>query len=158
MAYDTPMTPADIVAAAADAYATLHERSPRVHVITNTVAQPITANVLIAAGAIPSMTVSPEEVPDFAARADALLVNLGTLDGERRSAISGALDVVGEERTPWVLDPVFVDVSPTRLEYARECLTREPWVIRANPKEAAALAGASDFVIQPRPPNSQLQK
>ena len=140
MTHDSPTTPAEVVLAAADAFATLRERKPRVHVITNTVAQPISANLLIAAGAVPSMTVSPEEVPDFAARSDALLVNLGTLDNERRSAISGALDVVGKARTPWVLDPVFVDVSPTRLSFAREILAREPWIIRVNPKEAAALA------------------
>ena len=145
MMHETPMTPADMIVAAADAFATLRERKPRVHVITNSVAQPITANLLIAAGAIPSMTISPEEVPDFVARADALLVNLGTLDSERRSAIGGALDVAGDEGTPWVLDPVFVDVSSTRLAFAHEILTREPWILRANPGEVAALAGEDGY-------------
>ena len=58
---------------------------PRVHCITNAVAQNFTANVLLAAGAMPSMTIAPKEVGAFAARADALLVNLGTFDrGARR--------------------------------------------------------------------------
>ena len=53
---------------------------PRVHCITNAVAQNFTANMLLAAGAVPSMTIAPKEVGRFAARADALLVNLGTFD------------------------------------------------------------------------------
>lgn len=145
MAPETPLGLQDIKAAAADALAAMRERRPRVHVITNSVAQPITANLLIAAGAVPTMTVSPLEAPDFAARADALVVNLGTLDAQRRSAIGGALDVVGEEGTPWVLDPVFIDVSPTRLAFAREILDREPWVLRGNPIEIAALQGADTY-------------
>ena len=145
MTTDTPPEGLELVTAASEALAVLRERSPRVHVITNTVAQPLAANLLVAAGAIPSMTVSAEEVPDFVARADALAVNLGTLDGERRSAISGALDVAAEEGVAWVLDPVFVDVSPTRLAFAREILVREPWVLRGNPAEIAALSGADAY-------------
>jgi len=56
----------------------------RVHAITNAAAQVLTANVLLAAGAIPSLTTAADEVPSFVSRAGALLVNLGTLDGERR--------------------------------------------------------------------------
>ncbi|MFN0264179.1 hydroxyethylthiazole kinase [Tepidamorphus sp. 3E244] len=145
MSGENASRPEDIAAAAADALANLRERQPRIHVITNTVAQPITANILIAAGAVPSMTVSPVEVPDFAARCDALLVNLGTLDEDRRSAIPGALDVVGEEGTPWVLDPVFVDVSSSRMRFTREILKREPWVLRCNRAEATALAEAEGY-------------
>ena len=61
-------------------------RSPRVHCITNAVAQNFTANVLLAAGAVPSMTLSVEEIGPFVAGANALLVNLGTFDHERREA------------------------------------------------------------------------
>ena len=70
----------DLPAIAADMIVRLRERSPRVHCITNTVAQAFTANVLLAAGAIPSMTIAPQEISEFAARADALLVNLGNFD------------------------------------------------------------------------------
>ena len=82
----------DLPAVAADVIARLRERAPRVHCITNTVAQAFTANILLAAGAIPSMTIAPQEIADFAARADALLVNLGTFDAERRAAIEIALE------------------------------------------------------------------
>src|SRR5437868_10200383 len=100
----------------------LRARSPKVHCITNTVAQPITANVLLAAGAVPSLTISEEEIGAFARSADGVLVNLGTLDPERRRAIDIALDQVGAQKIPWLLDPVFVDRSALRLEFARTLL------------------------------------
>jgi hydroxyethylthiazole kinase len=119
----------------------LRARAPKVHCITNTVAQPITANVLLAAGAIPSLTTSEEEIGAFARSADALLVNLGTLDAERRRAIAIALDQARDSKLPWLLDPVFVDRSALRLDFARKLLERGPLAIRLNGAEFEALAG-----------------
>jgi hydroxyethylthiazole kinase len=76
---------------AADVLACIRDRSPRVHCITNSVAQQYTANMLLAAGAVPSMTIGPEEIGAFAAGANAVLINLGTFDIERRSAIDVAV-------------------------------------------------------------------
>ena len=118
----------------------IRARNPRVHCITNTVAQAFTANALLAAGATPSVTTSPEEIGGFVAGADGLLVNLGTLDRERREAIGIALDAAGS-RLPWVLDPVFVERSPPRLEFARSLIARSPAVIRLNAAELTALSG-----------------
>jgi hydroxyethylthiazole kinase len=120
----------------------LRARAPRVHCITNAVAQTFTANVLLAAGAIPSMTISTDEVGAFVARADALLVNLGTFDAERRAATAAALDVVGETRKPWLLDPVFIDRSEPRAAFAKALVGRKPTAIRLNAGEFTALAGA----------------
>jgi hydroxyethylthiazole kinase len=119
----------------------LRERRPRVHCITNAVAQNFTANVLLAAGAIPSMTLSADEIGAFVARADALLVNLGTFDDERRDATATALEVASEEGVPWVLDPVFIDRSAPRAAYARSLVAQKPRAIRLNSAEFAALAG-----------------
>ena len=116
-------------------------KNPRVHCITNTVAQAFTANTLLAAGATPSVTISPEEIGAFVASADNLLVNLGTLDRERREAIGIALQAAAARRLPWVLDPVFVDRSPTRLDFARGLIAQQPAVIRLNAAELTALAG-----------------
>jgi hydroxyethylthiazole kinase len=116
-------------------------KNPRVHCITNTVAQAFAANTLLAAGATPSVTTSPEEIAGFVATADNLLVNLGTLDRERREAIGLALDAATARRLPWVLDPVFVDRSAPRLEFARTLVARKPAVIRLNAAELAALTG-----------------
>jgi hydroxyethylthiazole kinase len=124
---------------AGDLLARMRERRPLVHCITNTVVQGITANVLLAVGAIPSMTVSPEEIGAFVAGADALLVNLGTFDAERRDALDIALEIATEEGVPWVLDPVLIDRSPQRAAQARALACREPRVVRANAAEFATL-------------------
>ena len=124
----------------ASVLARLRVRGPRVHCITNTVAQNFTANILLAAGAIPSMTVSPEEIGDFVARADALLINLGTFDRERREAVDRALESASGNGVPWVLDPVLIDRSPLRADFARELLGQAPKAVRLNRAEFAALA------------------
>jgi len=113
--------PVEFADLAADVVARIKSRAPRVHCITNYVAQNYTANVLLAAGAIPSMTISSGEIAAFVASADALLVNLG--------------------RKPWVLDPVFIERSPARAEFARKLVIRRPTVVRLNQREFAALTG-----------------
>ena len=127
---------------AADVLDRVRQRRPRVHCLTNAVAQTFTANVLLAAGAIPSMTLSADEIGAFVARADALLVNLGTFDQERRDATAAALEVVAERRVPWVLDPVFIDRSEPRAAYAKSLVAQNPDAIRLNAKEFTALADA----------------
>src|ERR1700745_2876488 len=104
----------DLAAACADVLERVRAHSPRVHCITNAVAQNFTANVLLAAGARPSMTISPDEVGSFVASADALLVNLGTFDAARREATNTAIQVAAQESLPWVLDPVLIDRSQPR--------------------------------------------
>jgi hydroxyethylthiazole kinase len=115
-----------------------------VHCITNAVAQNFTANMLLAAGAVPSMTIAQKEVRAFAARADALLVNLGTFDPERQRASLAAIAVANKEGIPWVLDPVFVDRSKPRATFAKALLARKPRAMRLNAAEFAALAGKAE--------------
>jgi hydroxyethylthiazole kinase len=130
---------ATLAARAAELVALVRERRPRVHCVTNSVVQELTANVLLAAGAIPSMTTSPEEIGFFVAGADAMLVNLGTFDRERRDALEIALEVARDDGIPWVLDPVFIDRSEPRAELARSLARKEPRVVRANAAEFGAL-------------------
>jgi hydroxyethylthiazole kinase len=124
-----------------DTFSRLKRKAPRVHCFTNTVAQAFTANLLLAAGAIPSMTVAPEEIGQFMRRADALLVNLGTLDAERRAALPIALDAARQRGIPVILDPVFVDASAPRLALAREIIAAKPAIVRLNAAEFQALTG-----------------
>jgi hydroxyethylthiazole kinase len=133
--------PIELADIAADVLARVRERAPRVHCITNSVAQQYTANMLLAAGAVPSMTISAEEIGAFVAGADALLVNLGTFDRERRSAIEVAVKTAAEKELPWLLDPVFVDRSPGRAQFGRALLAARPSVVRLNLTEFAALSG-----------------
>jgi hydroxyethylthiazole kinase len=137
---------ADIVA---DVFARIRLRAPRVHCITNSVAQQYTANMLLAAGAVPSMTLSPDEIGAFVAGADALLVNLGTFDAERKSAIGVALTAATEHGVPWLLDPVFIERSPARAQFARDLVGRGPAVVRLNGAEFAALTGGEPTADAP---------
>jgi len=135
-------SPRALVSAAADVLQQLRARSPSVHCITNAVAQNFTANVLLALGCVPSMTLSAGEIGDFVARSDALLVNLGTFDRERREASEIAVDSARRGNVPWVLDPVFVDRSAPRAGFARVLLGRGPQLLRLNRAEFSALAGS----------------
>src|SRR3954463_12013333 len=75
----------DWPATTAELLSRLRAEGTRVHAITNAAAQVLTANLLLAAGGTPSLTIAPAKTPASASRADALLVNLGTLDGDRRA-------------------------------------------------------------------------
>src|SRR4051794_4243279 len=127
---DRSISSKDIAAAAADVLERIRAKAPRVHCITNAVAQNFSANMLLAAGAIPSMTIAADEVGEFAARADALLVNLGTFDVERRAAAEIAIAAVARAGKPWLLDPVFIERSAPRAAFARGLLARRPSAVR----------------------------
>lgn len=115
------------------------ERRPRVHCLTNTVAQNVTANMLLAFGAIPSMASHPGEVAAVAAGAGAILINLGTISPEGEHAIPKLVDVARERDIPLVLDPVFVELSPLRMRLAQEVLRLPGVTVRGNAAEMAAL-------------------
>lgn len=133
--------PIELADIAADVLARVRERAPRVHCITNSVAQQYTANMLLAAGAVPSMTISADEIGTFVASADALLVNLGTFDRERKAAIELAVKTAADKELPWLLDPVFVDRSPGRAQFGRTLLAARPSAVRLNHAEFSALSG-----------------
>ena len=137
------MSREELTSQAAAVLARLRGKAPRVHCITNSVAQNFTANALLALGAVPSMTLSGEEIGAFVARSDALLVNLGTFDRERREATSIAVDAASQNGLPWVLDPVFIDRAEQRAVYARDLILLEPKALRLNAAEFAALADAA---------------
>ncbi|PVE24034.1 hydroxyethylthiazole kinase [Microvirga sp. KLBC 81] len=119
----------------------LRREHTRVHALTNAAAQTFTANLLLAAGGIPSLTFAPNEVSAFTSHSAALPVSLGTLDTDRRAAIPRVITTAQAQNKAWILDPVFVDASPLRLEFARACLANRPWVLRRNASEFAAVAG-----------------
>ncbi|WP_199781137.1 hydroxyethylthiazole kinase, partial [Cronobacter malonaticus] len=121
----------------------LRRHAPLVHCITNDVVQNFTANVLLALGASPAMVVDTEEAAQFAAIADALLINLGTLTHPQQQAMRAAIDSACAAGKPWTLDPVAVGALTLRTEFAQEILARRPAAIRGNASEIRALAGES---------------
>lgn len=141
---------------AARVLAQVRAERPRVHCLTNFVAMQLTANLLLAAGAVPSMTMDAREMPAFVETSRALLVNLGMLDPWRKAAIPVAIEAASGLGRPWVLDPVKVDRAPARRAFARSLLERGPAVLRCNAAEAemlepgptivTAVTGASDRI------------
>lgn len=96
------------------------QRSPFVHCMTNDVVQTFTANMLLAPGASPAMVIDPQEAVPFAAMADALLINVGTLMRERAAAMRCAVDSTGGASKPWVPDPVAVSSRALCRDFCRE--------------------------------------
>lgn len=124
----------------ASVLARVAENRPRVQCLTNTVAQNITANMLLAFGAIPSMAIHVDEVAAMAEGAGAILINIGTINAESELAIPKLLEVARERGKPLVFDPVFVELSPLRRHIAREVLRLPNLVVRGNATEMTALA------------------
>ncbi len=121
----------------------VRERGPLVHCLTNIVVAGFTANVLLAVGASPAMVENDREAAEFAAIADALLVNLGTLSAERARAMRLAAESATAHERPWVLDPVAVGAMSFRTDLAAELLEHRPAVVRGNSSEVLSLAGAA---------------
>jgi hydroxyethylthiazole kinase len=123
-----------------EAIAKLRRDGAFVHCITNTVAQYLTANVLLACNASPTMTSSRDEAHAITARADALLVNLGMLEPERRRVIDTCVIIAANRGIPIVLDPVKCELSPVRLAFAQKLLGSADIILKTNRSEALVLA------------------
>jgi hydroxyethylthiazole kinase len=133
-------------AAARAVLARVVARRPRVQCLTNTVAQSITANLLLAAGADASMAVHPDEVAGMTLTADAALINLGTPDSGREEAIAMLAAMPSAMTMPVVLDPVFIQHSVLRRRMAESLLGFPALIIRGNAAEMASLASPAGVV------------
>lgn len=124
--------------------AAVREASPLVHSITNLVVIQFNANVLLAAGASPVMAHAHEEVADMVAIAQALVLNIGTLDPYWVESMRLAQRAAAQRGLPVVLDPVGAGATPFR-NRAIETLLAEHWprVIRGNASEIMSVAGVT---------------
>jgi hydroxyethylthiazole kinase len=121
----------------------LRRVAPLVHNITNYVAMDLSANALLALGASPAMVHAEEEVEEFVALSQALVVNIGTLSPPWVRAMTRAAQRAAALGTPWVLDPVGAGATVYRTSVARDLARLKPTVVRGNASEILALAGAS---------------
>ncbi|MFP4283595.1 MAG: hydroxyethylthiazole kinase [Opitutales bacterium] len=136
------MPPANVpIDTVADILDDLRATPPLVHCLTNEVVKNFTANALLALGAAPAMVEHPVEAAEFAAIADALLINLGTLGESEIEPIRRAVGAATAAGTPWVLDPVAIGALSVRTALAQELLGQHPTLIRGNASEIIALAG-----------------
>ena len=122
--------------------ASIRERKPLVHQITNYVVMNETANATLALGALPVMAHALEEVEEMAAAASALVLNIGTLSPPWVEAMLAAGRSANAAGVPVVLDPVGAGATSYRTETARRILDEvDVAVVRGNAAELATLAG-----------------
>jgi len=122
----------------------LRNKKPLVHNITNLVVMNSTANALLAVGASPIMAHCPEEIDEMVAIADAVLLNIGTLDQAWINSMTMALDKANQLNKPVVLDPVGAGASKIRTQTAKSLLEKGVTIVKGNFDEINALLNNSD--------------
>ncbi|WP_373100387.1 MULTISPECIES: hydroxyethylthiazole kinase [Pasteurellaceae] len=120
----------------------IREHQPLVHCMTNLVVANYTANGLLALGASPLMSLNPAEAAEIPRFAQALLLNIGTLNGTDVEAMSLVGQSANRVGIPVVLDPVGVGATQCRRAAVQRLLAEVQFaLIRGNAGEIAALAG-----------------
>lgn len=134
-------TPLDARALWADLQA-VRAHAPLVHSITNLVVMNYNANALLAVGASPVMAHAHEEVRDMVGIAQALVLNIGTLEPAWISAMQVALQAARARGLPVVLDPVGAGATPYRNAALAELIRAgAPGILRGNASEIMSVAG-----------------
>ena len=119
----------------------LNAAQPLVHCITNQVTTSLVANSLLALGASPIMSSHPDEVEAISGLADALYLNIGTLQPATLSSMLKAGMVASRCGIPIVLDPVGAGLTETRSKACLHLLNElNMSAVRGNASEIMALA------------------
>lgn len=118
----------------------VREQAPLIQCITNFVTVNDCANILLAAGASPSMAQDIREVEEAVSGARGLVCNLGAIDMTESMLLAGRrANALG---IPVVLDPVAAGGTALRRESAARLLRELRFsAIRGNASEIRALAG-----------------
>jgi len=126
----------------AELLASVREKKPLVHHITNYVTVNDCANITLCIGASPVMAHAPEEVEEMVALAGALVLNIGTLSPDQVDAMLRAGHAAEKHDIPIVLDPVGAGATALRTSSARLLVTElQVSVIKGNAGEIGTLAG-----------------
>lgn len=119
------------------------ERRPLVHHITNYVTVNDCANITLAIGGAPVMAHAHEEVAEMVGIANALVLNIGTLDPTQVEAMLIAGRAAKARNVPIILDPVGAGATRLRTEVAHRLIQALPIaVIKGNAGEIGTLAGS----------------
>ncbi len=118
----------------------VHVKHPIVHNITNYVTAADCANITLTVGASPIMADEPLEVSDVTSICDALVLNTGTISGNRLEAMLIAGTAANKKGIPVILDPVGAGVSSFRTEAINKLIAQvKPQIIRLNTAELKSL-------------------
>ncbi|MEO8598343.1 MAG: hydroxyethylthiazole kinase [bacterium] len=116
--------------------------APLVHSITNFVVMNYNANVLLALGASPVMAHAHEEVAEMAGIAQALVLNIGTLEPDWVVSMLLAQQTANARGIPVVLDPVGAGATAYRNRTLKELMAAGSLtVMRGNASEIMSVAG-----------------
>jgi len=120
----------------------VREASPLVFGLTNYIAAPLSANVLLAVGASPAIGGIPSAAEHFASIAQGVWINLASLVADEPPILLAVARAAAAQGTPWVLDPVTVGAGAIENDrLAEELVQLRPGVVRGNASEVIALAG-----------------
>lgn len=123
----------------------IRKTAPLVHNITNFVVMNSSANILLAIGASPVMAHCREEVEEMAALADALVLNIGTLQNDWVESMLLAAKTAADKGIPIILDPVGAGATRLRTDAVNRIMDACPVsVLRGNASEIFSL-GTSDI-------------
>jgi hydroxyethylthiazole kinase len=127
--------------------ALVREKRPLVHHITNYVTVNDCANITISVGAAPVMADAPEEVCEMVSFANALVLNIGTLNKGQIESMVLAGGMANDRGLPIILDPVGAGATQYRTESAQRLLDElEITILKGNAGEIGTLAGAEASV------------
>ena len=130
-------------AALAESLTSLRETEPLIQHLTNRVTINDVANSTLHWGALPVMADGPNDGPEMAHGASAVLLNTGQVNDSLSEAIYETGLAANELGVPVVLDPVGMGSTPTRNELVERLLADVAFAaIKGNYGEITALAGA----------------
>jgi hydroxyethylthiazole kinase len=119
------------------------DQAPLVESVTNAVTIADVAEVIRQWGALPVMADDVREIDAMVAAAEAVHLNMGTVDADGEAALCAAAEAAAAHGIPSVFDPVGVGATPTRDAVAAAIIeTATPTIIKGNHAEISALAGA----------------
>ncbi len=132
----------DLLAAFPEVMEQVRNTEPVIQAITNFVTVNDCANIILAAGASPTMAHEVAEVAEVASVVQGLVMNMGTMGDLDAMLVAGkAANAAG---VPIVLDPVAVSATALRREGGRKLLEHLKFsVIRGNTSEIKHLAVGS---------------
>lgn len=114
------------------------------HNMTNTVVQNFAANVCLATGSSPIMSLNRNEAPDLAKLGGGLVINMGTITPDIMDAYQAGVKAYNAAGNPVLFDPVGGGATTLRREAIRSLLKAGFYsVIKGNEGEIGAVIGTS---------------
>ncbi len=126
----------------ADVIEEMVSRRPLVYHMTNMVAIGEQANLALAIGASPIMSLYPGEAVELIISADSLVINIGTPSKEGIEAMFAATREARELGKPALLDPVGYGATKMRMDLVERLLDTKAFsVVKGNGAEISLLGG-----------------